>query len=61
MVVTHLIFQPRHFGPSTHHERVVGGEDGDDVDAFLLEFVELLEVGWEVSDVACALGGWFEA
>ena len=44
-----------HTRPAAEHEGVVGGEDGDHVDALLLELVVLLRVGREVVGVARGL------
>ena len=49
---THLVLEPEEAGPAGEHEGVVGGNDGDDIDALRLEFVNLLEVGREVVRVA---------
>lgn len=54
-MTTHLVLRTRHLCPSTHHERVVGGKDSDDINAFGLELVVLLKVGREMLLVACAL------
>ena len=52
---TYLVLQPFNSSPSTHNERIVGSDHGDDIDALGLELVVLLEVGREVVDVASGL------
>ena len=54
---TNLILETLETCPPAHHERVVGREDGDGVDALCLELVVLFEVGREVVRVASRLYG----
>lgn len=49
---THLVLQPQEAGPPALDERVVGGDDGDDVDALGLELVDLLQERRQVVHVA---------
>ena len=49
---TYLVLETEEAGPAGEHEGVVGGNDGDDVDALRLELVNLLEVGREMVRVA---------
>ena len=54
---THLVLEPGRARPAAHDERVVRGDDRDDVDALRLEGVVLLEVRREVVHVAGGLAG----
>ena len=54
---TRLILETEEARPAAEHERVVGGDDGDDVDALRLELVVLLQVRREVVHVARRLAG----
>ena len=52
-----LVFETEGLGPTAHDERIVGGDDGNEVDTLALELVEFLEVRGEVVNVACGLLG----
>ena len=52
-----LVFETEGLGPTAHDERIVGGDDGNEVDTLALELVEFLEVRGEVVNVACGLWG----
>ena len=54
-VSAHLVLQSEETRPATLDERVVGSDNGDDVNALGLELVRLLEEGWQVVRVACRL------
>ena len=52
----HLVLEAEEARPAAEHERVVGGDDGDDVDALCLALVVLLKDRREVVRVAGGLG-----
>lgn len=54
--IAHLILHMLHTRPAAEDEGVVGGEDGDNIDALALELVDVGNVGWEVVGVAGGLG-----
>jgi hypothetical protein len=43
--------------PRIHDPAVVGGDDSDDIDAFALELVDLLDVGWKMVSLATGSEG----
>lgn len=49
---THLVLQPQEARPPALDERVVGSDDGDDVDALGFELVDLLQERRQVVHVA---------
>lgn len=51
----HLVLDSFETSPATHNERIVGGENSDDIDASFLEVLETFDIWWEVVTVACGL------
>ena len=52
-----LVFETEGLGPTAHDERIIGGDNGDEVNTLALELIEFLEVRGEVVNVACGLWG----
>jgi hypothetical protein len=55
----YLVLDSLKASPTTHNERIVSAKDRKDVNAALLEFLCVLDVGWEVVRVACGLVMYF--
>lgn len=51
----YLVLETESLCPTAHDERVVGGDDGNEVNTLALELVEFLEVRGEVVNVTCGL------
>lgn len=53
--MTNLIFEAFNTGPTAHDEWVISRNHGNHVDTLGLEFVVLLDVRWQVVDMASRL------